>query len=71
MKAYEKNKTRKQYNVLVKELDLVTADFKKALPYLEKLWKQNPGKEYAGYFANIYARFGDEKKAGYYKNYMK
>ncbi len=71
MKAYEKNKTRKQYNVLLKELDLVTADFKKALPYLEKLWKQNPGKEYAGYFANIYARFGDEKKAGYYKNYLK
>ena len=70
MKKYEQNKTRKQYNILLKELDLVTADFKKALPYLEKLWKQDPGKEYAGYFANIYARFGDEKKAEYYKKYM-
>jgi len=71
MKKYEENKTRKQYNVLLKELDLVTVDFKKALPYLEKLWKQNPSKEYASYFANIYARFGDEKKVEYYKSKMK
>jgi len=70
MKEYEQNKTRKQYNILLKELDKVTADFKKALPYLEKLWEQKPGKEYAGYFANIYARFGDEQKAEYYKRYM-
>ena len=69
MKKYEQNKTRKQYNILLKELDLVTADFKKALPYLEKLWKQKPGKEYAAYFANIYARFGDKEKAEYYKKY--
>lgn len=70
MKKYEQNKTRKQYNILVKELEKVTADFKKALPYLENLWEQKPGKEYAGYFANIYARFGDEQKAEYYKKYM-
>lgn len=70
MQKYEQNKTRKQYNILLKELDKVTADFKKALPYLEKLWKQKPGKEYAGYFANIYARFGDEQKAAFYKKYM-
>ncbi len=70
MKKYEQNKTRKQYTILLKELDKVTADFKKALPYLEKLWKQNPGKEYAGYFANIYARFGDEEKADFYKKYL-
>jgi tetratricopeptide (TPR) repeat protein len=71
MKAYEQNKTRKQYRILLEELDKVTADFKKALPYLEKLWKQNPGKEYAAYFANIYARFGDEEKAEYYQKYLK
>ncbi|HYQ56004.1 MAG TPA: hypothetical protein VEP89_01570 [Draconibacterium sp.] len=68
---YNKNKTRKNYNALLKELDLVTADFKKALPYLDKLWEMNPGKEYASYLANIYARFGDEEKTEYYKNYMK
>ncbi|WP_319502862.1 hypothetical protein [uncultured Draconibacterium sp.] len=71
MAKYNKNKTRKNYNTLLKELDLVTADFKKALPYLNKLWKLKPGKEYAGYLANIYARFGDEDKTEYYKNYMK
>ena len=71
MAKYNANKTRKNYNALLKELDLVTADFKKALPYLDKLWKLQPGKEYAGYLANIYARFGDEEKTEYYKNYMK
>ncbi len=71
MAKYNANKTRKNYNTLLKELDLVTADFKKALPYLNKLWKLNPGKEYAGYLANIYARFGDEEKTEYYKNFMK
>nr|WP_320021947.1 hypothetical protein [uncultured Draconibacterium sp.] len=71
MAKYNKNKTRKNYNTLLKELDLVTADFKKALPYLNKLWKLNPGKEYAGYLANIYARFGNEDKTEYYKDYMK
>lgn len=70
MKKYDENKTRKQYNILLKELDQVTVDFKKALPYLEKLWKQNQSKEYASYFANIYARFGDEQKAEYYKKKM-
>ncbi len=71
MAKYNQNKTRKNYNVLLKELDLVTADFKKALPYLSKLWKIQQGKEYAGYLANIYARFGDEQKVNFYKQYMK
>lgn len=71
MAKYNAKKTRKNYSILLKELDLVTADFKKALPYLDKLWKLQPGKEYAGYLANIYARFGDEKKTNYYKNYLK
>ncbi len=71
MEKYNQNKTRKNYNALLKQLDLVTADFKKALPYLDKLWKLQPGKEYAGYLANIYARFGDETKTNYYKKFMK
>lgn len=71
MDKYNKKKTRKNYNILLKELDIVTADFKKALPYLNKLWKLEPGNVYAGYFANIYALFGDEKKTNYYKKYRK
>jgi hypothetical protein len=40
------------------------------LTYLEKLWKIEPGKKYASYFANIYARFGDEDKAKSYQKYL-
>jgi len=71
MEKYNQNKTRKQYRILLQQLDKVTADFKKALPYFLKLWEIDPGKKYAGYLANIYTRFGNEKKAEYYKQYLK
>lgn len=71
IEKYNQDKTTKHYRILLKQLDLVTADFKKALPYFEKLWKIDPGKKYAGYLANIYTRFGDDKKADYYKKYLK
>jgi tetratricopeptide (TPR) repeat protein len=71
MDKYNQNKTRKNYSILLKQLELVTSDFKKALPYLNKLWKLDPGTEYAAYLANIYALFGDETKTSYYKNYRK
>ena len=71
MEIYNKNKTNKQYKILLKELDLSTADFKKSLTYLEKLWVIQPGEKYASYFSNIYARFGDEAKMNYYKKYLK
>lgn len=70
MAKYNAKKTRKNYSILLKELDWVTADFKKALPYLKTLWELDPGKEYAGYLANIYARFGDKKKTAFYKSKM-
>ena len=70
MKKYNENKTMRQYNILLKELKLSTADFKKALTYFEKLWKIDPGKKYASYFANIYARFGDENKVKFYQKYL-
>ncbi len=70
MEKYNKNKTNRQYRILLKQLDLSTADFKKALTYFEKLWKIDPGKKYAGYLANIYARFGDENKAKLYEKYL-
>lgn len=70
MAKYNKNKTRKAYKVLLKQLDIATADFKEALPFLNELWKIDRNKKYAGYLANIYARFGDEKKTNYYKGFM-
>ena len=71
MNKYNSNKTSKQYKILLEQLELSTADFKKSLVYLEQLWKQEPGKKYASYFANIYARFGDEAKAKSYEKYLK
>ncbi len=68
---YEKNKTTKQYKILLKELDKATADLKRSMTYLDKLWKIEKKKEYASYFASIYGRFGDEKKTNFYKKLMK
>lgn len=64
--AYEKNKTNKQYNVMLKTLDSVTLDFKKALKYYKMLYKLYPSKDYAKYIANVYTRFQDKKNADYY-----
>ena len=71
MDIYNKNKTNKQYKILLKQLDFVTADFKKSLKYFEPLWNMKDGKKYASYMANIYARFDDKKKSQYYKSFMK
>ncbi|MCD6091777.1 MAG: hypothetical protein J7J72_09780 [Bacteroidales bacterium] len=64
--AYEKNKTNKQYNLMLKALDRVTFDFKKSLKYYRMLYKIYPSKEYAKYMSNIYVRFQDKKNSSYY-----
>lgn len=66
MKAYEENRTHKQYSKLLKALDNINANFKKALRYYEKLYKLTGDKKYAKSLGNIYTRFDDEKKADYY-----
>ena len=66
MKAYEKNKTRKQYAILLKAFETVTIDFKKSLDYYTRLYELFPKPEYAKYLGNIYARLSDEKNARYY-----
>jgi tetratricopeptide (TPR) repeat protein len=73
MAKYENNRTRSQYRILLKELDKVTADFRVALGYFEKLWELKPESrnEYAGYISNIHVRFNDEQKANYYRNFVK
>ncbi len=70
MAVYNKKKNNKTYKVLLKELDIVTADFKKSLKYFDVLWDMEDGKKYANYLANIYARFDDKKKSQYYKKFM-
>lgn len=71
MSAYNKKKTNKNYNILLKELDQVTADLKKSLKYFEILWEMEDGEQYAIYMANIYARFDDKAKSQYYKSLIK
>jgi tetratricopeptide (TPR) repeat protein len=71
MEKYNKNKINKQYNILLSQLDLATADFKRALTFFEKLWEIEPGEKYASYFVNIYARFGDETKVNFYKKHVR
>ncbi len=66
MKAYEKNKTNKQYKKLLKALDVVSSDFKTSLNYFKKIYKLNPKPATAKYIGNIYNRLDDKKKADYY-----
>jgi hypothetical protein len=67
MKAYEENKTRRQYDILVKAFKTVTVDFKRSLEYYTRLYNLYPKPEYARFLGNIYARLSDEKNAKYYQ----
>ncbi len=66
IKAYEKEKTNKQYNILIKALEVVTVDFKKSLNYFKKIYTLQPTSQNAKYLSHIYGRLGDKKKADYY-----
>lgn len=66
LKAYEANKTNKQYNILLKALDEVSADFKTSLGYFKKLYSLDPQKQYAQYLGDIYNRLDDKSKSKYY-----
>ena len=66
LKAYEKNKTNKQYKKLLKALDVVSSDFKTSLNYFKKIYAQDPKPATAKYIGNIYNRLDDKKKAEYY-----
>ncbi|MFP4018945.1 MAG: tetratricopeptide repeat protein [Bacteroidales bacterium] len=66
MKAYEKNKTRKQYKKLMSEWDGIWENFKKSRDYFLKLYELDPKPEYAEYLGNVYTRLDEEQKAEYY-----
>ncbi len=66
MKAYEANKTRKQYARPLKAFETMTLDFKKSLDYYTRLYRLFHKPENANYLGNIYARLSDEKNAKYY-----
>lgn len=66
MKAYEKNKTMKQYNQVTAAIKRVNQDYKTARDYFERLYKLNPDPRYANFLGNIYTRFENKEKANYY-----
>ncbi len=66
MEAYKNNRTRSQYNKLLKEWDKIWPDFRKARDYFLKLYRLDPKPEYAKFLGNIYTRLDKEKKAAYY-----
>ena len=67
MKAYEKNRTNKQYKHLLKALNVVSADFNTALKYYKKLYTLKPKPEYAKALAHIYKRLDNNTKSLYYQ----
>lgn len=71
MKAYEKNKTNKQYKQLLNALEGVNQNFRIARDYLETLYSIDPQPKYAKYIGNIYKRFKNDAKANYYLNKAK
>jgi hypothetical protein len=66
MRAYEKNKTTRQYRQLLKALEVINANFKTSRDYFERLYKLNPDPRYATFLGNIYTRFDNKKQANYY-----
>jgi tetratricopeptide (TPR) repeat protein len=67
MKAYEQEKTRAQYRQLLNALDEINLKFRTARDYFERLYANDPNRQYATYLMNIYIRFGDEERAEYYR----
>ncbi|PLX02247.1 MAG: hypothetical protein C0595_11705 [Marinilabiliales bacterium] len=68
MNIYMENKTRKQYSHLLRVIDEVTVDYKKALKYAKKLYKLEPVPENATLLGNTYDRLNYKKEAEYYQN---
>lgn len=67
MRAYEENRTHRQYAQLLEAFEIINTDFRIALNYFLRLYEQDPRPEYASYLANIYERFQDDEKARYYR----
>lgn len=70
MKAYEQNRTRRQYAQLLEGLEIANKDYRSARDIFERLYQKSPEKRYAMYLYNIYSRFEDSQKANYYRSRM-
>ncbi len=66
MKAYEKNRTNKQYSQLLKALESINENFKISRDYYLRLWEIEKNPKYATYLGNIYSRFDNKERAEYF-----
>ncbi len=67
MKAYEQEKTRRQYRQLLDALDEINDKLRTARDYFERLYENEQDPQYATYLMNIYIRFGNDERAEYYR----
>ena len=66
MRAYEQNRTMRQYRQLLKELEIINANFRTSRDYFEKLYELDPNPRYANFLGNIYTRFDNKQRAEYF-----
>jgi hypothetical protein len=71
MSAYKENRTRSQYNKLLKALEQVWPNYQKSRDLYLKLYKMDPKPVYAKFLSQIYTRYKDEQKAAYYEKRAK
>ncbi len=67
VRAYEQNRTHRQYAQLLEAFEIINTDLQIAMNYFKRLYDLDPQPEYAGFLANIYERFQDEENARYYR----
>ena len=65
-KAYEQNRTNRQYAQLLEAFEILNTDFRISHSYFLRLYQLQPSQAVAAYIANIYTRFNDKEKAAHY-----
>lgn len=71
MKAYQANKTDKQYQQLLAAYKVYFENYRIAKDYFLKLYQLDPKPRYATFLGNIFTRYENKEKADYYYNLAK
>lgn len=71
MKAYQANKTDKQYQQLLAAYKVYFENYRIARDYFLKLYQITPKSRYATFLGNIFTRYENKEKADYYYNLAK
>jgi hypothetical protein len=71
MKAYQANKTDKQYQQLLAAYKVYFENYRIAKDYFLRLYQIEPKARYATFLGNIFTRYENKEKADYYYNLAK